>query len=414
MTEREHGGTAVRGAMDRRRVRFRPWSRLPPARWRGRRWVRPPTLTAQPSRVRCPPVPGPYGTAPHRRGARCTVAAPAVLSRGLLGGEREFGPDGLAAAGVAAAPALGELGDDEQTPAPFVGRPGAPQVRGGAAGVADLADQVLVADQPQVHRRGAVANRVGDQLAHHQLGGDRGLLQPPGGQVLASQFAGLGDDGGGRAATPRWPRGRRSAPWSGSAGERRRPAGPRAPDRAASGRTAPPTGGPVRPERSTTRRTRRRRHGPRARSARRCRRRGHCLPAHRTRRPRTADRPGPTAAPPADPGTAPRRRGSPGPGADGRPSASSRARRPGHRIQAGRPDLTRTAGRTAVAVRALLVIHAQHEVVEVREQFVGGQIHVGQRPHRRGQPPHGGGRPDAVADHVTTNATRAPGHPTTG
>ena len=63
-----------------------------------------------------------------------------------------FGPDGLAVGGVAGAPALGELGDEEEAAAALVVVCGAAQIGAGAAAVGDLADQGAVADQPQLDR----------------------------------------------------------------------------------------------------------------------------------------------------------------------------------------------------------------------------------------------------------------------
>jgi len=58
-----------------------------------------------------------------------------TLQQGLLG------PDGLPRGRVPAAPAVGDLGDEEQAASALVGQPGAAQVRLGLAGVGDLADQ---------------------------------------------------------------------------------------------------------------------------------------------------------------------------------------------------------------------------------------------------------------------------------
>jgi hypothetical protein len=49
---------------------------------------------------------------------------------------------------------------------------------------------------------------------------------------------------------------------------------------------------------------------------------------------------------------------------------------------------------------ALVGGQAQHEVVEVGEQLVGGQVDVGQGADRGAQPAHGGGGADAVPDDV--------------
>jgi len=53
-----------------------------------------------------------------------------------------FGPDGLAPQGLAGPPALGELGDKEKAASALVEGAGLAEVRGGAAAVGDLADDV--------------------------------------------------------------------------------------------------------------------------------------------------------------------------------------------------------------------------------------------------------------------------------
>src|SRR5580698_6663545 len=82
----------------------------------------------------------------------------------------QLGPDGLAERCVTSSPAVGHLGDEHQAAAALVVVTRPAQVRGRAAGVGDLADQRSVMDQAQADRGGAVADRVGDQLAGDQLG----------------------------------------------------------------------------------------------------------------------------------------------------------------------------------------------------------------------------------------------------
>lgn len=77
-------------------------------------------------------------------------------------------------------PALRELGDERQPAAALVEAPGTAQVRGGAAGAGDLADQGGVAEQPELDRAAAgVADRFGHQLADDQFGEEHGLPEPP-------------------------------------------------------------------------------------------------------------------------------------------------------------------------------------------------------------------------------------------
>ena len=101
-----------------------------------------------------------------------------------------FDPDDLAAGGVARAPGPGELRDQEQATAALVGGGRPAQMRGGAAGVGDLADQGAAVEQTHLDGPAAVPDGVGDQLAEQQLRDERGLVQPPVGQLP-----------GGRAAT---------------------------------------------------------------------------------------------------------------------------------------------------------------------------------------------------------------------
>src|SRR5690606_30135906 len=101
---------------------------------------------------------------------------------GVVAPYRQLRPDGLAVGRVPAAPALGELRDQQQPPAALVPRLGPAQVRRRVTGVGDLADQGgRVVDQPQPDGRRPVPDGVGDQFAHHQLGGERRLGQRPGG-----------------------------------------------------------------------------------------------------------------------------------------------------------------------------------------------------------------------------------------
>src|SRR5690606_2625542 len=104
---------------------------------------------------------------------------------GVVAPYRTPRPDGLAVGRVPAAPALGELRDQQQPPAALVPRLGPAQVRRRVTGVGDLADQGgRVVDQPQPDGRRPVPDGVGDQFAHHQLGGERRLGQRPGGELL--------------------------------------------------------------------------------------------------------------------------------------------------------------------------------------------------------------------------------------
>ena len=66
---------------------------------------------------------------------------------------------------------MGKSVDQQQAAPVFVEGEGSFQVRCGAAGICDLADERVVADQPELDRRGAVADGVGDQLADDQFGG---------------------------------------------------------------------------------------------------------------------------------------------------------------------------------------------------------------------------------------------------
>nr|WP_165486370.1 hypothetical protein [Frankia sp. Cppng1_Ct_nod] len=76
-----------------------------------------------------------------------------------------FSPDGLAGKGLAGAPSLGELGDEEQSAATLVEDAGLAQVGCGAAGIRDLADEGVVLDQSQLDGVTAVTDGIGDQFA---------------------------------------------------------------------------------------------------------------------------------------------------------------------------------------------------------------------------------------------------------
>ena len=97
---------------------------------------------------------------------------------------------------MAGAPARRQLGYHQQAAAAFVQGAGAPQVGGGAAGVGDLADQCGVPDQPKPDWGAGVAYGVGDQLADQEFGGDDQGFQAPGGQLAGGQGPGTGDQGG--------------------------------------------------------------------------------------------------------------------------------------------------------------------------------------------------------------------------
>lgn len=112
----------------------------------------------------------------------------------IVGRERLFGPDDLAAVRIARSPPFGETGDEVESTAAFVRRRGTAQVRGGAAAVRHLADQAAGEQQPDVDVVGAVADRVGDQLADDQFGGETQLGQAPYGEPVGH----LGPDPGDR------------------------------------------------------------------------------------------------------------------------------------------------------------------------------------------------------------------------
>ncbi len=71
------------------------------------------------------------------------------------------------------------------------------------------------------------------------------------------------------------------------------------------------------------------------------------------------------------------------------------------RVDAGGADFP---GGVCVGVagrRAFLEVETDDDVVEPGEQFVGGQVDVGEGAYRGAQPSHGRRRVDAVADDVT-------------
>src|SRR5690606_3805156 len=150
----------------------------------------PAPATATPS---SPPAPAPSATASRPSpsvpacpdGATCTGARPdgrpgatgpsgrptgqplrPATGSAVVAPYRQLRPDGLAVARVPAAPALGELPDQQQPPADRDPRLGPAQVRRRVTGVGDLADQGgRVVDQPQPDGRRPVPDGVGDQFA---------------------------------------------------------------------------------------------------------------------------------------------------------------------------------------------------------------------------------------------------------
>ena len=126
-----------------------------------------------------PPPPSPPPPSP-RHGRRRWRRGAVPVS----GGQWLFGPDGLAGGGVAGAPALGELGDQQQAAAALVeGRgPGAGagrcccRRRPRRSGVRSRISRSWIG-------RVAVADGVGDQFADDQLGGER---RPPSSPHAAS------------------------------------------------------------------------------------------------------------------------------------------------------------------------------------------------------------------------------------
>lgn len=143
-----------------RRVRGPPvataaWSTSRAACARTRRTAPPPTAPASSS--------GPPTAVPTRSG-RSSRSEPLGRERGGVASaprslplshspgrsiqQRLFGPDRPADGGVAAGPALGHLGDEQQSASALVENTGPPQVRGGAAAVGDFSDQHVGADEP--------------------------------------------------------------------------------------------------------------------------------------------------------------------------------------------------------------------------------------------------------------------------
>ena len=279
-------------------------------------------------------------------------------------------------------------------------------MRGGVAAVGDLADQAAVVDQAQPDGRLGVPDGVGDQLADHQFGGEDGVLQPPRGQLRGRRPCGrrpttAGSQGKSQVAT--WlassARVRASSRATSSAGR----AGSSVVEhgrRRSSARGAAGSGA-GRSRRAVSPRRRCRARGPR--SVRRCRGRAR-LPSGSSSSTASKGRP-----PRPSGGPAGRSRKVDGPvGQPTRRAAGARrgrgcsGGRPGRRPRTGRwrrrPRRSRPRARALAARR--LGGQVVDEVVEVSEQFVGGQVDVGQGAHRGTQPAHGGRRVDAVADHV--------------
>lgn len=100
------------------------------------------------------------------------------------------------------------MGEEEETSAVLVGGSGSPLAWQAAAAVGDFADEYVVVDEPQPDRPGAVQDRVGDHLAHHQLRRHLEFAQIPYVQLASCKGAcvthvgGLdgGDVPGGRSA----------------------------------------------------------------------------------------------------------------------------------------------------------------------------------------------------------------------
>lgn len=123
------------------------------------------------------------------------------------GGEGLFGPDGFAGGGVSGAPAVGELGDEEEAASSFVVGVGASHVGGGVAGVGDFGGEGgLLVDGAELDGGLAVAGGVGEEFADGELGGVGGVVEVPGGELVGGVLAGLGDDGGvgGRFQVATW------------------------------------------------------------------------------------------------------------------------------------------------------------------------------------------------------------------
>src|SRR5215469_2873951 len=78
------------------------------------------------------------------------------------------------------APALTEMGDEQQATAVLVVALGATQVRGGAAAVRHLAIERAIQDHPELDGRLRVADGVGQQLADDELGREGDLREAPG------------------------------------------------------------------------------------------------------------------------------------------------------------------------------------------------------------------------------------------
>ena len=110
-------------------------------------------------------------------------------------GKGLFGPDGLAAKGLACPPALCELGDKEQAASTFVEGTGPAEVRGGAAAVRDLADERPVPDETELDRALSVPDRVGYEFADDKPCGERPVVKTPARELLGHLPPGVGDDG---------------------------------------------------------------------------------------------------------------------------------------------------------------------------------------------------------------------------
>src|SRR3954451_7916613 len=88
-----------------------------------------------------------------------------------------LGPDDLSFGREPGAPALGELGDEQQPPAALVRGARVAQMGRGVAAVEHLADQGPLPDQPEPDRADRVPDGVGDQFADDQFRGEGELLQ---------------------------------------------------------------------------------------------------------------------------------------------------------------------------------------------------------------------------------------------
>jgi hypothetical protein len=89
-----------------------------------------------------------------------------------------------------------EAHDEEQATTVLVGVVGEPHVRGRAAPVRNLADQIALPDQAQRHRAFAVADGVGDQFADDQFGAVDEVVEMPRGELAADKGAGRGHQRG--------------------------------------------------------------------------------------------------------------------------------------------------------------------------------------------------------------------------